>query len=46
MRALARGFRLVEVASHEYARRGGVSKVRVLRVGHKYVCQDAAGQFD
>jgi glycosyltransferase involved in cell wall biosynthesis len=39
MRALAHGYRVVEVPSHEYARRGGVSKIHVLKVGHKYVWQ-------
>jgi glycosyltransferase involved in cell wall biosynthesis len=37
MRALKRGCRVVEVASHEYERRWGVSKVRVWRVWWAYL---------
>ena len=37
MRTLARGYRLREVATHEYARRAGVSKVVLRRVWAHYV---------
>jgi hypothetical protein len=39
MRALKMGFRVTEVPSHEYARKGGASKINVLSVWHKYVWQ-------
>jgi glycosyltransferase involved in cell wall biosynthesis len=37
MRALKRGYRVVEVASHEFERRWGVSKVRVWRLWWAYL---------
>lgn len=37
MRALARGYRIVEVPSHEHCRQGGVSKVQVLRLWPRYL---------
>jgi glycosyltransferase involved in cell wall biosynthesis len=37
MRALKRGCRVVEVASHEYERRWGVSKVRIWRLWWAYI---------
>lgn len=37
MKALAAGYRVANVASHEYRRQGGRSKVVVSRVWHKYV---------
>jgi glycosyltransferase involved in cell wall biosynthesis len=37
MKCLKRGYRVMEVPSHEYRRKGGVSKINVLRVGHVYV---------
>lgn len=37
MRALKRGFRVKEIASHEYERRWGVSKIVVWRVWYAYV---------
>jgi dolichol-phosphate hexosyltransferase len=39
MRALKLGYRVSEAPSHEYARRGGQSKIHVLRVWHKYLWQ-------
>lgn len=39
MLALKQGLRVTEVPSHELARQGGVSKVNVLGVWHKYVWQ-------
>jgi dolichol-phosphate mannosyltransferase len=39
MLALKRGLRVTEIPSHEFARQGGVSKINVLRVWHKYVWQ-------
>ncbi len=38
-RALKLGYRVAEVPSHEYVRRGGVSKINVLRVWHRYLWQ-------
>jgi glycosyltransferase involved in cell wall biosynthesis len=38
MRALSLGLRVLDVPSHEYCRQGGVSKVRVFRVWHRYLC--------
>lgn len=37
MKALAKGYRVVNVPSHEYRRKGGVSKVVVTRVWPRYV---------
>jgi len=37
MKTLARGFRLREVATHEYARRAGISKVALRKVWARYV---------
>ncbi|MDO8282433.1 MAG: glycosyltransferase family 2 protein [Thermodesulfovibrionia bacterium] len=37
MKALARGYRVINVASHEYRRKGGETKVRVTRVWLRYV---------
>jgi dolichol-phosphate mannosyltransferase len=45
MRALALGLRVSEVPSHEYSRRGGTSKINVLKVGHKYVWQVLRDSF-
>jgi dolichol-phosphate hexosyltransferase len=45
MRALKRGYRVVEVASHEYERRWGVSKVRVWRLWWAYLWSVARNIF-
>ena len=37
MKALKRGYRVSEIASHEYERRWGVSKVVVWRLWHAYI---------
>jgi glycosyltransferase involved in cell wall biosynthesis len=37
MRSLALGYRMAEVPSHEYRRKGGVSKVQLTRVWPKYL---------
>jgi len=37
MKCLKRGYRVMELPSHEYRRKGGVSKINALRVGHLYV---------
>jgi dolichol-phosphate mannosyltransferase len=37
MRALALGYRVTEIGSHEYRRKGGVSKIRVLPNAHRYL---------
>jgi hypothetical protein len=37
MKCLKNGYRVIELPSHEYRRKGGVSKINVLRVGHCYV---------
>jgi len=36
MRTIARGYRMAEIPSHEYLRKGGVSKVHVFKLWHKY----------
>jgi dolichol-phosphate hexosyltransferase len=37
MKCLAHGYRVVERPTHEYARKGGVSKIHVMSVAHIYV---------
>ena len=37
IKTIKRGFRLTEVPAHEYARRHGVSHIRLTRVSHRYV---------
>jgi hypothetical protein len=37
MNALAQGYRVINVSSHEYRRKGGESKVIVTKVWFKYV---------
>lgn len=37
MKCLKQGYRVIEIPSHEYRRKGGVSKINVWRVGHYYV---------
>jgi dolichol-phosphate mannosyltransferase len=37
IKTIKRGFRLCEVPAHEYARRHGVSHIRLSRVSHRYV---------
>jgi len=37
MKCLKRGYRVMELPSHEYRRKGGVSKINAFRVGHLYV---------
>jgi dolichol-phosphate hexosyltransferase len=37
MKCLKQGYRVIEMPSHEYRRKGGVSKINVLQVGHRYV---------
>lgn len=37
MRCLRLGYRVTEIAAHEYRRRDGVSKISPLTMGHKYV---------
>jgi len=37
MKALARGYRIMNIASHEYRRKGGESKIVVSRVWFRYV---------
>jgi glycosyltransferase involved in cell wall biosynthesis len=37
IKCLNQGYRVIEVPSHEYRRKGGVSKINVLEVGHLYV---------
>jgi dolichol-phosphate mannosyltransferase len=36
-KTLANGYRIVEIPSHEYCRKGGVSKVSPARLWHKYL---------
>lgn len=37
IKCLKQGYRVIEVPSHEYRRKGGVSKINVLHVAHHYV---------
>jgi dolichol-phosphate hexosyltransferase len=37
MKCLHYGYRITEVPTHEYKRKGGVSKINVMRVAHRYV---------
>jgi dolichol-phosphate mannosyltransferase len=37
MKCLRNRYRVMEIPAHEYARRGGTSKINVFRVGHLYV---------
>jgi dolichol-phosphate hexosyltransferase len=37
MKCLKQGYRVIELPSHEYRRKGGVSKISVVQVGHRYV---------
>ena len=39
IKALHLGYRVTEIASHEYARRAGESKINVLRDAHRYIFQ-------
>lgn len=37
MKCLRNGYRVTEIPSHEYCRKGGESKIRVMKVAHRYV---------
>lgn len=37
MKCLRYGYRVMEIPTHEYPRKGGVSKINVLRVAHRYI---------
>ena len=37
MKCLQYGYRVMEIPTHEYPRRGGVSKINVLCVAHRYI---------
>ncbi len=37
MKCLQQGYRVIEIPSHEYRRKGGVSKIDIWRVGHRHV---------
>ena len=43
MKCLNQGYRVIERPSHEYRRKGGVSKINVLQVSHRYVLNLACG---
>ena len=43
IKALRHGYRVMEVPTHESRRQGGVSKINVLRVAHRYVWNLACG---
>jgi dolichol-phosphate mannosyltransferase len=43
MKTLARGYRMAEIPSHEFLRKGGVSKVQVFKLWHKYVASLICG---
>jgi dolichol-phosphate mannosyltransferase len=37
MKCLKHGYRVIELPSHEYRRKGGVSKINIWEVGHRHV---------
>jgi len=37
IKCLRYGYRVMEIPTHEYPRKGGVSKINVLRVAHRYI---------
>ena len=39
IKALGKGYRVMEIAAHEYVRQGGESKINVLKVSHRYIYQ-------
>jgi dolichol-phosphate hexosyltransferase len=43
IKCLRFGYRVVEVPTHEFRRKGGVSKIHVMRVGHLYMLNLLAG---
>jgi dolichol-phosphate hexosyltransferase len=43
MKCLKQGYRVIEQPSHEYRRKGGVSKINVLQVSHRYVLNLVCG---
>jgi dolichol-phosphate mannosyltransferase len=45
MKCLKYGYKIMEIPTHEYRRKGGVSKINVARVGHKYVWSLLTGIF-
>ena len=45
MKCLKYGYKIMEIPAHEYRRKGGVSKIYVVRVGHKYVWSLLTGIF-
>ena len=45
MKCLKYGYKIAEVPTHEYRRQGGVSKINVWKVGHKFVWSLLTGIF-
>jgi glycosyltransferase involved in cell wall biosynthesis len=45
MKSVAYGYRMAEVPSHEHLRKGGVSKVQVFKLWHKYLLNLLKGLF-
>jgi dolichol-phosphate mannosyltransferase len=45
MKSLARGYRMAEIPSHEHLRKGGVSKVQVFKLWHKYLASLIRGML-
>ena len=45
MKCLRYGFKINEVPTHEYRRKGGVSKINVLKVSHLYIFNLLSGIF-
>lgn len=43
MKCLQYGFRMKEVPTHEYRRKGGISKINVLKVSHLYILSLLSG---
>lgn len=45
MKCLQFGYKTYEIPSHEYKRKGGVSKINVFKVSHKYIFNLLSGIF-
>jgi dolichol-phosphate mannosyltransferase len=43
IKCLRYGYKVIEVPSHEYRRKGGISKINVMRVSHRYILNLISG---
>jgi dolichol-phosphate mannosyltransferase len=43
IKCLRYGYKVIEVPSHEYRRKGGMSKINVMRVSHRYILNLISG---